>query len=62
MARDFVGVQREQLLLMPPSLVEWLPEDHLVWSVLGAVDQMDVDRFREAYRLGVAAGRRMTRR
>jgi transposase len=44
------------MLLMPPSLTEWLPEDHLVWTVLGAVDQMDLDRFREAYRLG-AAGR-----
>jgi transposase len=41
---------------MPPSLVEWLPEDHLVWTILGAVDQMDLDRFAEAYRLG-AAGR-----
>jgi transposase len=41
---------------MPPSLVEWLPEDHLVWTVLGAVEQMELDRFREAYRLG-AAGR-----
>jgi transposase len=41
---------------MPPSLSEWLPEDHLVWTVLGAVDQMNLDRFREAYRLG-AAGR-----
>jgi transposase len=56
MARDFVPVDREQLLLMPPSLTEWLPEDHLVWTVLGAVDQMDLSRFREAYRLG-AAGR-----
>ena len=43
-------------MLMPPSLVEWLPEDHLVWTVLGAVDQMDLDRFSEAYRLG-GAGR-----
>src|SRR5437763_16380662 len=52
MARDFVGCQRGQLLLMPPSLSEWLPEHHLVWTVLGAVDQMDLDRFREGYRLG----------
>ena len=37
---------RGQLLLMPPSLSEWLPEDHLVWTVLGAVEQMDLDRFR----------------
>ena len=56
MARDFLAVDRSQLLLMPPSLTEWLPEDHLVWTVLGAVDQMDLSRFNESYRLG-AAGR-----
>ena len=56
MARDFVSCDRGQMLLMPPSLTEWLPENHLVWTVLGAVDQMDLDRFRETYRLG-AAGR-----
>src|SRR5271155_4844217 len=56
MARDFVACDREQLLLMPPSLTEWLPEDHLVWTVLGAVEVMDLGRFRDAYRLG-AAGR-----
>jgi transposase len=56
MALEFVGCDRGQLLLMPPSLVEWLPEDHLVWTVLGAVEQMDLDRFYAAYRLG-AAGR-----
>jgi transposase len=56
MAREFVGCQRGQLLLMPPSLGECLPEDHLVWTVLGAVDVMDLGRFNERYRLG-AAGR-----
>src|SRR5436309_3288831 len=56
MALNFVGCDRGQLLLMPPSLTEWLPEDHLVWTVLGAVEQMDLERFNEAYRLG-AAGR-----
>ena len=56
MAREFAGVDRGQLLLMPPSLTEWLPEEHLVWSVLGAVEQMDLRRFAERYRLG-AAGR-----
>jgi transposase len=56
MAKEFDGVDRGQLLLMPPSLGEWLAEDHLVWTVIGAVDQMDLARFRDAYRLG-AAGR-----
>jgi hypothetical protein len=52
MALEFAGVDRGQLLLMPPSLTERLPEDHLVWSVLGAVDQMNPDRFSA----GVSAG------
>ena len=56
MAHEFVGCDRDQLLLMPPALQEWLPEDHLVWTVLGAVDQMNLERFERAYRLG-AAGR-----
>jgi transposase len=56
MARDFVSCERGQVLLMPPSLVKWLPEDHLVWTVLGAVDQMDLGRFRAGYRSG-GAGR-----
>jgi transposase len=41
---------------MPPSLTEWLPDDHLVWAVLGAVGEMDLDRFYADYRLG-GAGR-----
>jgi transposase len=56
MARDFLAGDRDQLLLMPPSVAEWLPENHLVWTVLGTVDAMDLSRFNEAYRLG-AAGR-----
>src|SRR5437763_1101548 len=56
MALDFVSCDRGQLLLMPPSLGDWLPDDHLVWTVLGAVDEMDLSRFAECYRLG-AAGR-----
>src|SRR5436190_12729453 len=56
MARDFVSCERGQLVLMPRSLTEWLPENHLVWTILGVVDAMDLGRFEEAYRLG-AAGR-----
>jgi transposase len=56
MALNFVSCDREQLLLMPPSLTEWLPENHLVWTILGAVEAIDLARFEEPYRLG-AAGR-----
>jgi len=33
-------------------VVDWVPQDHLVWTVLSAVDVMDLDRFVAAYRLG----------
>ena len=51
MAREFVGCQRGQMLLMPPSLGEWLPEDHLVWTVLDSVAELDLSDFYAAYRL-----------
>ena len=35
---------------MPPSLIDWVPDEHLVWTVLGAVEQMDLDGFYGAYR------------
>ena len=50
MGQNFVSCDREQALLLPPSLTDWLAEDHLVWTVLGAVDQMDLARFYGAYR------------
>ena len=35
---------------MPLSLLDWVPEDHLVWTIVGAVDGMDLDAFYGAYR------------
>jgi hypothetical protein len=31
MAPNFIWCGREQEFLLPPSLREWLPEDHLAW-------------------------------
>src|SRR3984885_12072993 len=50
MGQNFVACDRGQLLLMPPSLADWVPDDHLVWTVLGAVERMDLDAFYGAYR------------
>jgi hypothetical protein len=36
--------------LLPPSLRDWLPEDHLAWFVLEAVGEMDLSAFHAAYR------------
>jgi hypothetical protein len=52
MPQNFIGGDREQVLLMPPSLQEWLPQDHLVWFVLAAVEEMDLAAFYAAYRGG----------
>src|SRR2546421_105075 len=40
MARDFVSCDRGQVLLMPPSLTDWLPQEHLVWTILGQVTRI----------------------
>jgi transposase len=50
MSANFRGVDREQLLLMPPSLAQWLPEGHLAWFVLDVVDEFDLSAFEAGYR------------
>jgi transposase len=50
MPQNFIECGREQAFLMPPSLLEWVPEDHLVWTVLDAVEEMDLSDFYADYR------------
>ena len=50
MAQNFLPCDRDQELLLPPSLREWLPEDHLAWFVLDSVAELDLDAFYGAYR------------
>src|SRR5204863_1564850 len=50
MAQNFLSCDREQELLLPPSLREWLPEEHLAWFVLDAVGEMDLGVFHASYR------------
>jgi transposase len=50
MTQNFLSCDREQELLLPPSLREWLGEDHVVWFVLDAVESMDVTEFYVSYR------------
>ncbi|MDR1189897.1 MAG: transposase [Bifidobacteriaceae bacterium] len=50
MAYNFVGVDRDQPFLLPPSVADWLPADHLAWFVLDAVGRFDLSEFRAAYR------------
>src|SRR5919108_2080164 len=51
MPQNFIECGREQAFLMPPSLLDWVPEDHLVWTVLDAVAEMDLGAFYASYRV-----------
>jgi transposase len=50
MVQNFLACDREQALLLPPSLREWLPADHLTWFVLDVVEEMDLAAFLAEYR------------
>jgi transposase len=50
MPQNFLDCDREQVFLMPPSLRDWLPVDHLAWFVIETVAQMELGAFYEAYR------------
>jgi transposase len=51
MGQRFVACDREQSFLIPPDVREWLPESHLAWFVIEAVEQMELDGFYAAYRV-----------
>ena len=50
MSARFIGMDREQTFLMPPSVRDWVPEGHLVWTVLDAVGELDLSAFYAQYR------------
>jgi transposase len=50
MPQNFIDCDREQAFLLPPSLRDWLLEDHLAWFVIDAVERMDLAAFYAAYR------------
>jgi transposase len=56
MAKRYRPVNRDQPCLFPPSMRDWLPEDHPVWLVITAVeDHMDTSAF-HAWRKTGGAG------
>src|SRR5664280_2860851 len=50
MPQNFLSCDREQVFLMPLSLREWLPANHLAWFVLSSVEAMDLAPFYASYR------------
>src|ERR1039457_6064421 len=51
MAQNFLPFDRDQVLLLPPSLRDWLPEDHFAWFLLDSVKALDLAAFYRAYRV-----------
>src|SRR4051794_41771176 len=51
MGPNFLECDREQVLLLPPSLREWLPAGHLAGFVIDAVERLGLTAFYGAYRL-----------
>ena len=45
MAYNYKVPLRDQLFLLPPSIADWLPEEHLVWFVLDVVAVVDLSAF-----------------
>ncbi len=49
MAKTYRSYCPDQLLLLPPSLRDWLPEDHLVYFVSDVVDQLNLKAIESVY-------------
>jgi transposase len=50
MGQNFLSCDRDQVLLLPPNMVDWLPEDHLARFVIETVDQLDLEGIYAYYR------------
>ena len=51
MPQNFLACDRDQSLLLPPDLRDWLDEDHLAWFVIEAIERLDLQGFYAFYRV-----------
>ena len=49
MSDKFQPIDRDTLYLLPPSIQEWLPEEHLARFVIDIVDQLDLLELEAGY-------------
>jgi transposase len=50
MAQNFIACDRDQVMLLPPDLAEWLPAGHLARFVIETVDELDLSGVYGYYR------------
>ena len=49
MSRNYRPYEPDQTLLLPPSVRDWLPEEHLAFFISDTIDALDVSAFDERY-------------
>ena len=49
MAKPFRPYEPDQMLLMPPSLADWVPEDHLARFIRDVVETLDLTAIEATY-------------
>ena len=49
MTHKYVDCDRDQLFLLPPSMLDWLPEDDLAYFVIDTVKVIDTSAFHDRY-------------
>lgn len=49
MAKTFRPYDPDQMLLMPPSLADWVPEDHVARFVRDVVEALDLTAIEDTY-------------
>jgi len=57
MGKTFRAYDMSQLMLLPPDLRQWLPDDHLALYVSDVVEQLDLSGILQSYEAGDARGR-----
>lgn len=55
-AKRYLPVRRDELMLLPPDVRDWLPADHVVWFLLDVIAALDTSALHRRARLG-GAGR-----
>ena len=55
MAHDYRSGDRDQLFLLPPSMWDWLEEDHLAFFVIDAIELVDTSSFDATHPAGPGA-------
>lgn len=56
MSKTYRPCNPNQQYLMPPSLRDWLPEEHLAYFVSDTIDEMDLSEIDGWYERGLGYG------